>query len=421
MLVSGTILVGSAARAEAEPARVVGCGAQISSDLKLANDVGPCVGDGLDVVASGITLDLNGHTITGSNATNRTTRAQIGVYLKGVSNVTVRGEATISKFDAGVSVEGGKGNTVERLNVSGNIAHVLLTSDGLNPAAPDYLDRLYGLPCDYGDGIIVDGSTGNTITGNTAKGNGPFSGISLVGASSGNVVSKNSSLDNLVSNLEPDGVTSGPCGPFGAGATGQGRANQDIGIRIEGPGATHNLVTKNDSSGNQLEGISVHGNICPGNPIGVPPTAPNDYNVIDKNTTNKNGFADTTDGISVLSQGPAGIVCVASNTTITKNTSTGNARDGIFIAGRGSHDNTIEKNTVDGNGRSGIYLSGPTAMRPPPNPRPATPGAINNTITGNEGHGNTSFDAFDGNLTPPCDNNHWTGNRFGTVNQTCIQ
>ncbi|MDQ4131765.1 MAG: hypothetical protein M3179_00835 [Actinomycetota bacterium] len=29
-------------------------------------------------------------------------------------------------------------------------------------------------------------------------------------------------------------------------------------------------------------------------------------------------------------------------------------------------------------------------------------------------------DGFDLNVDPPCDNNTWLGNRFGTVNQPCV-
>jgi len=414
LLLSGTVLVGSAGRAEAAPpTRTLACGAVLSASVTLANDVGPCTGDGIDIVASGITVNLNGHRIVGTNATNMTSRAQLGVHLINVNGVTLTGPGTITKFDAGVSVEGGQGNTVKRLDVKFNVAHVLLTNDGLDPTAADYLTRLYALPCDYGDGIIVDTSSSNSIVGNTATGNGPFSGISLVGASTGNTLLRNTSTKNKVSNLEPNGTTAGPCGPFSAAGTGQGRPHQDIGIRIEGPGATNNLVAKNHATENQLEGISVHGNICPGRPAPLPPngTVPNSNNVIEGNTVTGNGFADTTDGIAILSQGPFNTVCFAYNITIRDNVSNGNAQDGISVPNRGSHDNTIVRNTVRDNGRDGIHISGPSG--------PA-PGAVNNTITANLGRGNGSFDGFDGNLTPPCDNNKWTFNSLAVVNQTCI-
>lgn len=50
----------------------------------------------------------------------------------------------------------------------------------------------------------------------------------------------------------------------------------------------------------------------------------------------------------------------------------------------------------------------------------AAPGAFDNVLTGNRANGNVVFDGFDGNLDPPCDNNRWVQNQFGTVNQPCV-
>jgi hypothetical protein len=50
----------------------------------------------------------------------------------------------------------------------------------------------------------------------------------------------------------------------------------------------------------------------------------------------------------------------------------------------------------------------------------AAPGAFDNVLTGNRANGNAVFDGFDGNLDPPCDNNRWVQNQFGTVNQPCV-
>ncbi len=50
----------------------------------------------------------------------------------------------------------------------------------------------------------------------------------------------------------------------------------------------------------------------------------------------------------------------------------------------------------------------------------AAPGAHDNTLLKNVGQNNGEFDGFDGNLDPPCDNNEWRRNVFGTVNQPCV-
>ncbi|MDQ6615010.1 MAG: right-handed parallel beta-helix repeat-containing protein [Actinomycetota bacterium] len=377
------------------PARAAGqavsCGAKITVNTTLTSDLGPCPGDGVDIAADGITLNLNGHSITGSDTSNTTVNEQTGVNLVNVRGVTVTGPGTITAFDAGVGVTGGSSNTVKRLGIHDNIAHVLLS--GGVPGDPQ------STPCNLGDGIAVDNSTSNHITGNTVNHNGPFSGIALVNSSVRNIVDYNRSINNSVPNDLPGGAGSGPCG----------REHQDIGIRVEGPGAQHNTIAHNTSTDNLLEGISIHSNVCAS-------ARPNNDNMIEYNTVLRNGFADNTDGISILQQGPLGVVCPSFGNRIIGNVSNGNSHDGIFVAGRGSHDNKIIGNTVANNGNDGIELRGPS--------RDAqgnlAPGSVNNTITNNVGRGNGSFDGFDFNLSPPCDHNIWAANRFGSVNQPCV-
>ncbi|HWG73513.1 MAG TPA: right-handed parallel beta-helix repeat-containing protein [Acidimicrobiales bacterium] len=420
--------------------QVLQCGAQVTRSTKLAADIGPCVGtDGIDVVASGIRLDLNGHTITGADTTNSTNVEQIGVRLANVHGVDVSGPGTITKFDAGVGVTGGGGNLIRGLTVHDNISHVTFTG-GVNPLDPE------ATACNWGDGIATDNSSHNTITHNTAIHNGPFGGISLVDASTSNTVSDNSTSDQTVANSVPDtdndndatnpetratgdSDDAGPCGPFGANTTGPGREYQDIGIRMEGPGAANNVVTNNKVTGSDLDGISIFDNICTNNTRNVPPTAPNTGNLVEHNTVTDNGFAPGAyrDGIAVLQQGPAGVVCVPSDNSIVDNLSSGNSRDGIFMGGRDSHNNTINNNTVVNNGSpgssgDGIQLTGPSSytITNPDGSKTVVPldGSNHNTLIGNVGHGNLHDDGFDG--TPGCDSNNWANNIFVTVNQTCV-
>jgi len=387
-LVAGGVLV-----APAGAATPVQCGAQIAVNTTLTKNIGPCPGDGIDVVKDGITLDLNGHTIVGSNVTNTSVNEQIGVHLVNVHGVTVKGPGTIRAFDAGVGITAGSNNTVKNLTAHDNISHVLVS--GGVPGDPQ------STPCNFGDGITTQDSSFNQIIGNTVTHNGPYSGISLVGRSSSNTVDNNKSTDNSVSNDLPGGgvPVSGPCG----------REHQDIGIRMEGPGAKQNVVSHNLSADNQLEGISIHGNVCVGNPS-------NSNNIVQFNTVLRNGFADTTDGIAILQQGPAGVVCPSFGNTINGNTSSGNARDGIFVAGRNSRDNKIVGNTVRNNGNDGIELRGPSRD----GSGTLIPGSVNNLVANNVGTGNGVFDGADLNFNPPCDNNKWTANLFGTVNQPCV-
>ncbi len=396
----------------------VSCGAVITQSITLDNNLTNCPGDGLRIQGSNIVVNLAGRTISGRASTNTTPLEQAGIRLMNVTGVTVTG-GTITNFDAGVVIGRGSGNTITRLQVLANINHSTLTGT-LNP-------------CDLGDGILALDSDNNTIRNNVAEHNGPFSGISLVGDSDGNRVSHNLVRLQDVDNTHPNFVTpqrpagNGPCGPFTPPAGTVGAPNQDIGIRIEGPGADNNRVEYNQVADNMVFGITIHGNVChpPGNVF--PPQPNNGNNVISRNIVTGNGFGGAPpatplgqgDGIAVVVQGPDAIVCVAFANSILQNIVTGNAGHGILLGGRGSHSNTINGNTVRNNGRDGIRVTGPGG----PGSRCGVvltspcPGAINNTLVGNNGAGNVEHDADDRN--PACDNNRWRNNSFGTVFQGC--
>lgn len=414
----GTLVLAPTATAAVE---TVSCGQRVDHSLTLANDIGPCPGDGLIITASGIRVELNGHTITGSNTTNQTANEQVGIRLANVSRVTVTGPGTVKNFDAGVAVEEGAENTIEGLTATENINHSALTG-----AVND---------CFFGDGIVVFDSSRNTIANNTAENNGPFDGIGLIGNSDDNVVRNNQSNDNRSLNRLPNG-RNGPCGPFqggGAGTGGVGRADQNIGIRVEGPGANNNLVHDNGVDNNLLDGISVHGHVCAppaGSPVGQPQPE-NSGNVIRNNTVTNNGYGLTNngDGIAILRQGPFGVtVCPAQRTTIQGNTVTGNADEGIFLPALSSNNN-VRANVVNDNGGDGILVQGPFTICPRGQfnrnapgmcnvPREPRAGSTDNQLVGNRGAGNGHHDGHDDN--PDCDNNQWRGNRFVTVNQPCV-
>ena len=73
------------------------CGATILEDLRLEEDL-TCSGDGLFVGADGITINLNGHVITGAG-----TAVGIGITVRGRQNVTIYG-GTIQGFITGIMV-----------------------------------------------------------------------------------------------------------------------------------------------------------------------------------------------------------------------------------------------------------------------------------------------------------------------------
>lgn len=390
--------------ASAQPAT---CGTVITSDTTLTHDVGPCPGDGLVIGADHVTLDLNGHSVTGDPQARQAD--SVGVLFRGVRSSKVL-NGTVQQFDAGVAVNGGGGNTVRGITARDNINYRAIT--GVN-AQPNFEDN--PPDCDYGDGITTSDSSGNVLTRNRAIHNGPFSGISFVGDSDRNRATKNLVADNDVPNVSPNGRST----ICGAGASGggegpmpTGRPIQDIGVRVEGPGANHNRVDHNQVLRSALMGIAIHPNVCHP-PMGMPPR-PNDDNTVDANFVTETGLTthsedEVADGIALLENGPAGVVCVASHNTIRNNVSTRNFRDGIILGARGSHDNTVTHNRTDDNVRYGLSVGGPEG---------SIPGSTGNLLVNNSGHGNGVFDGADFNAG--CDHNAWHASKFGTVNQPCV-
>lgn len=361
----------------------VECDAVITTSIMLDGDVGPCPGHGLRVRGSGITINLNGFRVLGRNTVGAD---QAGIHLTNVSRVTVM-NGTVEGFDGGVVVEGGSRNTVKGLLVRNN------TND-------------LGGPCLYADGIATFSSDGNVIERSRVVHNGPYSGIALVDDSDDNVVRANSVLDSFVPNRRADGST-GPCGLAPT------RPIQDVGIRVEGPGANRNRVEANLVSNSAIMGIAIHPHLC--RPPMGPPQSPNTHNSIVRNTVHSTGARTIheealADGIGTHQLGPAAIACSAFDNTISENVSTGNLRDGISL-GPTATGNSITRNVVNNNARDGIRLAGP--------PTPAIRGATDNTLVENRGRGNGGRDGHDANAN--CDNNRWLRNQFATVNQSCVR
>lgn len=316
----------------------VTCGQEVTANTKLDGDLTCTGGPALIVTADNITIDLGGHTISGHGADSA---GAPGILLRNVKGVTVQ-KGTITGFGAGVSIEGGANNTVQNITAQSNIGE----ADG-----------------DYGDGITVSGSSGNVITGNTVRKNGPFSGISLVGASSNNTVSNNVVTDN---NMLPGDPSVG---------------RQDMGIRVEGPAANNNTITGNTVTGSGADGIVVLPT-CKDPQKGCSGTPGNDGNQITKNMSHRNGTSGNGSGIRLFS---VAAPVAPTNTKIEDNVTNDNTTNGLSIDAQGA----------------------------------GTPGPAKNQVTGNSGKGNGQFDGFDGN-TPGCGSNTWKNNDFVKVNQPCV-
>ena len=326
-------------------AAVLSCGQTITQNTTLENDVGPCTNHGIIVGADGITFNLNGHRIFGTAAVND----KAGVFLLNRTNVTVM-NGTVSAFDIGVAIDGGSGNTITGMTARDNIGG----SGGIG-----------------GDGFAIMSSRGNQILNSQAINNGPFSGVGLYSRRDGDHAGVPApARDNLIrGNLIHGNIISRDrVSP---------NSTDNDGIRVEND-AVFNTFSDNRVTGNGLDGISLFADTAD--------------NIVRNNQVDGNGFYRTT----------------------------ARRGSGIIVFTRSTR-NLVENNVVTRNADSGIDIRPPLST---------FPGATNNRIVNNQAFGNSalpfipspvfgpSFDLKDGNAN--CDANVWFANRYRTFNQPCV-
>lgn len=281
---------------------------EITDDVTLDEDLAVAAGAGLVITADHVTVDLGGHTVRGSGEAGM---AGAGILLRGVNGATVR-NGTVTRFDAGVVIEGGSANVVENLTVEDNIG----SPDG-----------------ELGDGIVVNDSRDNRMLANVVRRNGPFSGISLGRGSAGNEVRGNTVADNNMSHLLMSDIS-----------------RQTMGIRVEGPSADHNRIIDNTVTGSGADGIVVLAT-CD-NPEDEPPcvgTPPNEGNQVIGNTASGNGTSGRGSGIRLFSM-PLPMPPI--HNVVRDNVADDNANYGIALdaAAIGSPGNQATGNRGHGNG-----------------------------------------------------------------------
>ncbi len=346
------------------------CGDVITKSTTLVADIGPCPADGIIIGADNITLNLNGHTISGTPGVGDGSAA--GIRLPNRSGVTVTGlpgasgkKGNVTGFDGGVFINGGSGNTIENLNVRDNVG----------PAARD---------AELGDGIVLFKSASNRIVNNVVSNNGHYDGIGVLGlGSSFNVLEGN--------------IVEGTVGiAFDRSLPGSGVI---ISHFLDQPPRTGDVIHQNKAVGNTVRrnfgtGISNVSNVG-GEIIG---------NVVEDNGLSFFGDFEAAihrinaHGIGATSgpgvpPGPTG--APDTNMLIRDNKVDHNGLYGIFLR---TSANRVETNESFRNGYFGIVLDFD---------------AFRNTITSNTTGYNGLFDLLDAN--DDCDSNVWFGNTWGPV------
>ena len=260
----------------------VTCGQTITVSTTLDSNVGPCA-DGLIIGADNITLDLNQFSVIGTTAVGDGP----GILISGRTGVTVR-NGTVTGFDSGVSIEGGSGNTLTRLRLVDN--------------------RGAG---DYGEGALLFFTSGNTVTDNVVRNNGPYGGISLLRAST-NLVERNAIMNNNQSTTNTSGIRLENIG-VNASNSNTIRGNSISGSGLDGiqlfARASDNLISRNVVTGSNRDGINVF--------------AGGNRNIIEDNQTRNNGFGPIP-GSGIFVRGAAGTIAAPAGNIIRRNLSSGN-------------------------------------------------------------------------------------------------
>ena len=329
----------------------VTCGQTVTQSVTLQADLTGCPADGLVAGAGGITIDLNGHAVTGTNAPGgegiineghpgvRIVDGAVsgfranGIALRRAPRSVVRGVRVSAigeggaepETAAGIFVERSAGSRIVNNAVSNDVnafqadGVVVLMSKGVvvrgNRLARNAWNGLAFFESPNGritgnefarngnQGAQVAGSAASEVTGNRAIGN-EHNGI-VLGAARGARIAGNTLRAN------------GEAGLFffdlrDSVATGNVARRNDIGIDLSGG--------QNGSRGNRLVGNRTDGNAHLG--IGLDDGA--ERNVLLTNVATRNRG----DG-----PGEGGIVVDGTGNTLTRNVATGNAGVGIRAVG----------------------------------------------------------------------------------------
>ncbi len=284
----------AASQAQAQVMGQVSCGGVITTNTTLTADVGPCsTTAGIVIGADNVTLNLNGHKVSGIGAGQGTTQGIVG---SGVSGATVE-NGTVTGFDTGVYFEFGSGETITKMNAHDNIGS--LDGNGI-----------------FGEGIQLFQVTNSTISNNQVIHNGTFAGIDVFDASgitiTGNVVTDNNILESMSTHGGGNGIM------------------QDIGIWVVflSLPTTSNVVSTNSVTGSGLDGIQIS-RFANGN-------------TVTRNSALRNGFGQ----VQGVRDG-AGVIIFGADNLVQANGAIKNAAQGIEVLGKS---NRILNNAATGNG-----------------------------------------------------------------------
>jgi parallel beta-helix repeat protein len=238
----------------------VNCGDTITTNTILDSDLLNCAGDGIVIGAPNITLNLNGHTVSGS-ATG------FGINdLAGHDRITVQ-NGSVQGFFVGVALSGARDSRLVDLSVNANGAGIFLAfdSDKNRIERCDVTGNSTGIFVQSGSdqneitrnriennsvgGLAIDGADDNKVRDNDVN-NNAGGGIFLTGGADRNRVEKN--------DLKNNGI---PAGIYVDASADNVLLKNDLEKNADGifvsASATGTIIERNDSSKNTFDGIDV--------------------------------------------------------------------------------------------------------------------------------------------------------------------
>jgi parallel beta-helix repeat protein len=314
VVVAGGSLVGAGSAGASAPA--VHCGSTLTRSITLTADLVQCPGTGLVIGADGITVDLDGHTISGTNAPGSEGIANDGHIAVRV----LRGRVTDFRLN-GVGIRGAQGSvvrdlTIRRIGAGGlegePVSAGILISDSPGSQVLEN-DVVNDVTAYQVDGVDVLDSQGSVVQRNRLSRNS-WNGLALIGSPGSRIVGNE--LD----------------------------ANGNNGTEINGASddvlVTANRADRNTSTGIVLgsaSGVRVVGNSARGNDTGFL------FFDVHDSLISLNSASGNRDGID-LTGGQFG----SDGNRVIGNSASRNSATGIAIVDR-ANDNVVTGNVANAN------------------------------------------------------------------------
>jgi hypothetical protein len=160
-IVAAALVAGALAAPASQASAPLHCGATITKDTKLTQDLSNCPGVGIRIGADDITLDLDGHTIA---ATAKRNPKAHGILNVGHDRVTIKGGAVKGFGAYGVRLADAQRNHVVDMQMTGNF-----TGIGLVESSHNLVERSAMTGSRF-VGVNLTGGTANRVLHNEIAG-----------------------------------------------------------------------------------------------------------------------------------------------------------------------------------------------------------------------------------------------------------